>query len=66
MAHFVRSFDCKIEEHAMWLKKVGGVMARSIGGESIDILSTVNTTLYQETLLSIIPSTLRIYIFNCV
>ena len=43
MAHFVLSFDCKNEEHAMWLKRVGGIMARSIGGESIDILSTVNT-----------------------
>ena len=43
MAHFVRSFDCKNEEHAMWLKRVGGVMARSIGGDRIDILSVVNT-----------------------
>ena len=40
MAHFVKSFDCKNEAHAMWLKKVGGVMARSIGGDRIDILST--------------------------
>ena len=43
MAHFVRSFDCKNEEHAMWLKRVGGVMARSIGGDRIDILSVVNS-----------------------
>ena len=43
MAHFVKSFDCKNEAHAMWLKKVGGVMARSIGGDRIDILSVVNT-----------------------
>ena len=42
MAHFVRSFDCKNEEHAMWLKKVCGVMAKSIGGDRIDIMSVVN------------------------
>mgnify|MGYP003627004612 FL=1 len=27
----------------MWLKRVGGVMARSIGGDRIDILSVVNS-----------------------
>ena len=43
MAQFVRSFDCKKEEHAMWLKKVGSVMAKSISGDRIDLLSVVNT-----------------------
>ena len=42
MAHFVRSFDCKNEDHAMWLKKVGGVMAMAIGGDRIDVIGAVN------------------------
>ncbi len=42
MAHFVRSFDCKNEEHAMWLKKIGGAMAKSISGDKIDIINIVN------------------------
>lgn len=42
MAHFVRSFDCKNEDHTMWLKKVGGDMAKSIGGDHVDIMSVVN------------------------
>ena len=42
MAHFVRSFDCKNEEHAMWLKKIGNAMAKSMGGEKIDVIDIVN------------------------
>jgi hypothetical protein len=42
MAHFVRSFDCKNEDHTMWLKKVGGIMAKSMTGDRIDITSVVN------------------------
>lgn len=42
MAAFVKGFDCKNESHAMWLKKIGGTMAKSIGGEIIDITSAVN------------------------
>ena len=42
MAHFVRSFDCKNEDHAMWLKKIGGVMAKSMGGDRIDVLGAIN------------------------
>jgi len=42
MAHFVRSFDCKNEDHAMWLKKVGTVTAKSMTGENVDIISVVN------------------------
>lgn len=42
MAHFVRSFDCKNEKHAMWLKDVGEGMAKTIGGEKLDILTIVN------------------------
>jgi len=37
MAHFVRSFDCKNEDHAMWLKKVGTVTAKSMTGENVRI-----------------------------
>lgn len=42
MAHFVRSFDCKNEEHVMWLKDVGQAMAKSIGGDRINIIQVVN------------------------
>ena len=42
MAHFVRSFDCKNEDHAMWLKKIGGVMARSMSGDRVDVLGVIN------------------------
>jgi hypothetical protein len=42
MTAFVKGFDCKNEDHAMWLKKIGGVMAKSIGGDRINILSAVN------------------------
>lgn len=44
MAHFVLSFDCKNEEHVMWLKDVGECMAKVIGGEKFDILSIVNNS----------------------
>ena len=43
MAHFVRSFECKNEEHAMWLKEVGGITAKSLNGEKVDIINTINT-----------------------
>ena len=26
----------------MWLKKVGGIMARSVSGEKVDIIHTIN------------------------
>lgn len=42
MAHFVRSFDCMKESHALWLKDVGAVMAETIGGGRGDVLSVVN------------------------
>jgi hypothetical protein len=42
MANFVKNFDCKNEEHAMWLKKIGGVMAKSIGGDRLNLLIPVN------------------------
>ena len=42
MAHFVRSFDCKNEDHAMWLKKVGTITAKSMTGEKVYIISVVN------------------------
>ena len=42
MAEFVKNFDCKNEEHVMWLKEVGQVMSKSMSGERVDIMSTVN------------------------
>lgn len=42
MAHFVRSFDCKDESHVMWLKDVGEVTAKAIGGRKLNIIATVN------------------------
>lgn len=42
MAHFVRSFDCKDEKHVMWLKDVGGVMARSMDGKGSDFTRVIN------------------------
>ena len=42
MAQFVKNFDCKNESHAMWLKDVAGMMAKSIGGDRIDIIQVVN------------------------
>ena len=42
MATFVKNFDCKNEEHAMWLKKIGTGMAKSMDGRRIDIMSMVN------------------------
>ena len=41
MAHFVRSFDCNNEDHVLWLKEVGQTMAKTIGGEKIDIIKVV-------------------------
>ena len=41
MAHFVRSFDCNNEDHVLWLKEVGQTMAKTIGGEKIDIIQVV-------------------------
>ena len=42
MAHFVKSFDCKNEDHVMWLKRVGNITAKSMSGEKIDIIQTVH------------------------
>ena len=42
MAQFVKNFDCNNESHAMWLKDVGGTMAKSMGGDRIDIIQVVN------------------------
>jgi hypothetical protein len=42
MAHFVRSFDCNDETHAMWLKDVGEALAKTISGEKLDIIKIVN------------------------
>jgi hypothetical protein len=42
MAQFVKNFDCKNEEHAMWLKEIGNVMAKSMTGKKVDIIHTVN------------------------
>jgi hypothetical protein len=42
MAHFVKNFDCKNEDHAMWLKKVGGAMTKSVNGDLVDMMGAVN------------------------
>ena len=42
MSNFVKSFDCKNEEHVMWLKKVGQDMAKATGGEKVDVIASVN------------------------
>jgi hypothetical protein len=42
MADFVHNFDCKNETHVMWLKEVGEVMVKSIGGKRVDLIATVN------------------------
>jgi len=42
MADFVKNFSCKNEDHVMWLKKLGGVMAKSISGERINVEAAVN------------------------
>jgi len=43
MVNFVKGFECKNESHVMWLKKVGGAMARATGdGDKVDIIGIVN------------------------
>lgn len=42
MAHFVRSFDCKNEEHVMWLKKLGEDTSKSISGDKVNLTKTIN------------------------
>lgn len=43
MAQFVKNFDCKNENHAMWLKIIGGAMAKSVNGDPVDMMSAVNS-----------------------
>jgi hypothetical protein len=38
----VKEFNCKNEEHVMWLKEVGQAMAKATGGDRIDVISVVN------------------------
>lgn len=42
MAHFVRNFDCKNEEHVLWLKRVGNTTGKSMNGAKIDLISIVH------------------------
>lgn len=42
MAEFVKNFDCKNEEHVMWLKLVGETMTKATMGERVDLIATVN------------------------
>jgi|TARA_R110000851_G_scaffold99135_1_gene214068 hypothetical protein len=42
MAHFVKNFDCKNEEHVMWLKQVGEVTAKTMNGDKIDITKYIH------------------------
>ena len=66
MAHFVRSFDCKNEEHVMWLKKVGNATGKSMNGDKVDLMSVVHGNPHQENLLSITLWIGLMYIFSCV
>ena len=38
MAHFVKSFDCKNEEHVLWLKNIGNVTGKSMNGAKLDLI----------------------------
>jgi hypothetical protein len=42
MAHFVTRFDCKNEEHVLWLKKVGNVTGKSMNGDKVDLIGIVH------------------------
>jgi hypothetical protein len=42
MTNFVANFDCKNEDHVMWLKKVGNVTAKSMNGDKVDLIGTVH------------------------
>lgn len=42
MTEFVKNFDCKNEDHVMWLKNVGEVMTKVTMGEKVDLVSAVN------------------------
>jgi hypothetical protein len=37
----LRSFDCNNEDHVLWLREVGQGMAKTIGGEKMDIIQVV-------------------------
>ena len=42
MAHFVKSFDCKNEEHVLWLKNIGNVTGKSMNGAKLDLIGEVH------------------------
>ena len=42
MAEFVKNFDCKNEEHVMWLKEVGQSMVKVSNGEKFDVVKLAN------------------------
>jgi len=42
MANFVKNFDCKNEEHVMWLKEIGKGMTKISTGEKFDIAGIAN------------------------
>jgi len=42
MAEFVKNFDCKKEEHVMWLKEIGKGMTKVSMGEKFDIAKIAN------------------------
>lgn len=46
MANFIKIFDCKNEDHVLWLKKIGGVMAKSMTGEKINVEAAINDNPY--------------------
>lgn len=49
MSEFVKNFDCKDEEHVMWLKEVGEIMAKVTMGGKADIIGSVNNNPLKNT-----------------
>ena len=43
MADFVKAFDCKNEQHVIWLKEIGKSMAKVSNGENFDIVKIANS-----------------------
>ena len=41
MASFVRTFDCKNQEHVLWLKKLGETTAQSLSGGKTDLIKVI-------------------------
>jgi hypothetical protein len=66
MADFVKNFNCKNEDHVMWLKKLGGVMAKSMSGERINVEAAVNDNPLPTNPLFLMLLTGHMYTFSYV